>query len=395
MGTARARTAGVRRDADGRLNGRRLPVLHLRGEPRALGVEYGRSVAGLIKDNIRVYFHRFAEEAELPAAEVLRRSGRYWEALEGYSPEFAAMVEGIAEGCGAPLLEIAAVNLRYELLYSEFSRIGKATLGASPSPAGECTTFAVLPEAARGGRLLVGQNWDWIPEVAGVVLHVTLPDGLRVLCFSEAGIAGGKFGLNSAGLGLAVSGLLSDADDWSRLGRPFHVRTWEALCATTIEGALSAAGGGIHSCSASFIVAEALAPGQGRAVNLETAPVGTRAVAPRGGLLVHANHFLDPGALGLWEPMVEERQSTYHRHRRMEELLTQAIARGPVSVETLRRALRDHDGSPESVCRHPNPAHPEGERYQTMVSAVMDLHARAMHIAAGPPCSARYQRWSL
>ncbi len=374
---------------------RGLPVLRLSGDPRARGLAHGRLATGLIAHNIRLYLRRFEEDAELPASEVLRRSARCWEALRWHSPEYAAMVEGVAEGCGAPLMEIVAMNLRYELLYSEFSRIGMATLGRAPSPAGECTAFAVLPEVARAGHLLMGQNWDWIPGVAGVVLLVALPSGHRVLCFSEAGIAGGKFGLNSAGVGLAVSGLLSDADDWSRLGRPFHVRTWEALCSTTLDEALFAAGAGPHSCSASFIIAEAAAPGKGRATNLEVSPAGTRSTAPRGGLLVHANHFIDPGALGLWEPMVEERLSTYHRHRRLEELLTGASARGPISARVLRMLLRDHDGIPESVCRHPNPSHPEGERYQTEASVIIDLHARTMQIASGPPCSGSYRRLSL
>ncbi len=55
-------------------------------------------------------------------------------------------------------------------------------------------------------------------------------DGLRTLSFTEAGIFGGKIGLNSAGLGLTVNGLTTTDDDWSRLSKPFHVRCYE-ICA--------------------------------------------------------------------------------------------------------------------------------------------------------------------
>ncbi len=375
--------------------GHSLPLVRLAGTPRQVGEAHGKAVADLIAHNLEVYFRRFAEETRLDRDEVFRRAGTYWPEVRTQSPEFAAMVEGIAAGAQRPLLEIVALNLRYELLYTEFSRIGQADLGGVPAPAGECTAFAVLPEASADGHLRIGQNWDWFPEVAGLLLHVTRPDGLRVLCFTEAGIAGGKIGLNSAGLGLVVNGLLSNEDDWSRLGRPFHLRTWEVLCSTTLAGAVEAVTRDDRSCSANFLVGKAGSSGEGAAVDLEAAPRGICAHEPVAGMLAHANHFRDPERLGIWEPIVEEKRSTYHRCRRMERLLADAAARGPVAGGTLQEILRDHDERPDSICRHPNPALPEAERYQTVVSIIMDLHAGRMHAAAGPPCVSAYQEYEV
>jgi isopenicillin-N N-acyltransferase-like protein len=371
-----------------------LPLLRLGGAPRAIGEVHGRAAADLIAHNLDVYFRRFAAEVLLPREEVLRRTTRYWATVPGHSPEFAAMVEGIAEGARQPLLEVAALNLRYELLYTEFSRIGRTALGGLPAPAGECTAFAVLPAASADGHLRLGQNWDWFPGIAGLLLHVARPDGLSVLCFTEAGIAGGKIGLNSAGLGLAVNGLLSDQDDWSALGRPFHVRTWEVLCSRTLDDAVQAVARGHRSCSANFVIGQAVAPGDGAAVNVETAPRVVNAQPLAGGVFAHANHFLDADRLGIRQPLDEERRSTYHRCARMDGLLATAADRGPIGVETLQAILRDHDERPDSICRHPSPALPDGERYQTIVSVIMDLHDGRMH-AAGQPCQTAYQEYRV
>lgn len=372
-----------------------LPVLDLAGSPWEIGVAHGRAAAGRIAHNLDIYFRRFAEEAELPREEVIRRTARSWPLIRARSPEFAAMVEGIASGAGVPLLDVAAVNLRFEFMYGEFSRMGRRDLAGLPSPAGACTSFAVLPEASADGHLRVGQNWDWIPGVVGLLLNVTRPDGLRVLCFTEAGVAGGKIGQNSAGVGLAINGLLSSEDDWSRMGRPFHARTWDVLCSHTLEAAADAAAGGDRACSANFLIAQAKGAGRGAAVSVETAPGAVCHLYPAAGVLVHANHFRDPGKLGVWQPLIEERRSTYHRCRRMERLLAEAVASGGLDAGRLEDVLRDHDGHPESICRHPNLALPEADRHETVASVIMDLHEGCMRVAPGPPCRAAYQEHAL
>ncbi len=372
-----------------------LPLLRLSGEPRSIGEAHGRAAAEMIAHNLSVYFARFAEEALLDRDEVLRRAARYWPEVRAQSAEFAAMIEGIASGANQPLLDVAALNLRFELLYAEFSRIAQADLGGVPAPAGDCTAFAVLPAVSADGHLRIGQNWDWIPDVAGLVQHVTRPDGLRVLSFTEAGIAGGKIGLNSAGVGLVVNGLLSNEDDWSRLGRPFHARAWEVLCSTTLDGAADAVTRGLRSCSANFLIGKADADGSGSAVDIETAPRGFCAHDPVAGTLAHANHFIDPDRLGIWQPIVEDRRSTYHRCAQMERRLADAAGCGPISDGTLREILRDHTGHPDSICRHPNPLLPASESYATVASIVSDLHGRRLQAASGPPCVNAYSEFDV
>lgn len=363
-----------------------LPVLELGGEPYELGYEHGTQAQALVAHNLGLYFRRFREEVGLARDEVLRRAGVRLERLESEHPDYAAMVAGIADGAGLPILDIAALNARYELFYGEFAQQGLR--------GNACTAFALLPGAAGNGHLLLGENWDWFPGVAGLWLHIRR-EGLSLLCFTEAGIAGGKIGLNSAGVGLCLNGLVSHLDRWDGEGMPLHVRCWEILSSGSAEAAAAVVEQGPSPCSANFLLAQAGGAGQGAILDLERTPTGTARLEPKGGFLVHANHFLAPEKLGVREHLAEERHSTYLRQRRMEELLAQALAKGRVGVEVLQGMLGDHEGFPDSVCRHPDPALPAQVRYGTVLSAVMDLHERRIWYTSGPCCQTGFHELSL
>jgi isopenicillin-N N-acyltransferase-like protein len=290
-----------------------------------------------------------------------------------------AGMQGIAEGAGCGLDEVLALNVRYEILYYQFTRNALAD---------GCTSFAVLPEASGNGHLLLGQNWDWIPQVQGAVLHTVEPDGLETLSFTEAGIFGGKIGLNSAGLGLGVNGLQTTSDDWSRLSPPYHVRCYQILRCQEFEDALQVVSGAPRACSTNFLIAQA----PDRVADLEAAPDQVRALGCANGYLVHTNHFLDPATLGVAEPPRPRWSSTYHRLARLRELLDAAR---PLGIAAIQACLRDHQQYPNSVCCHEDPALPPGQRYLTVTSAVMDLHTRELYLSDGPPCQSEYQRMVL
>jgi isopenicillin-N N-acyltransferase-like protein len=357
-------------------------VLDLPGEPYAAGYEHGRRAAALIAANLAVYFDRFQREAQLPPDEVRARARRYLRVIEDRDPAYAEGMRGVADGSGASLIDVAVLNARYELIYSQYSSINQAK--TAHVPAGGCTAFAVTPDASADAHLWLGQNWDWFPQVRGLVMRVQQPDGLTVAAFTEAGIVGGKIGMNSAGLGLVINGLLSNRDDWTRLHTPFHVRTWRMLQAATLADAVAVVTGEERSCSANFLLAHA--NGRAEVVNVEAAPHATCALGPTEGLLAHANHFVDPDALQVWQPLDEETTSTYQRVARMQQLLRAGRQAGTLDASGLMAILRDHADHPDSICRHPNPGLPEEERVETVVSVLEDLTARRMYVAAGTPC---------
>lgn len=356
-----------------------LPVLYLSGTPYEQGLQHGQRLKDRIAQNVEVYFERFESEARLSRTEVLARAVTYGEAIASQSPDYFAGIRGVAEGSGLDFDQLLALNVRYEILYYQLS---------ANAMGDGCTSFALLPGTSANGHLLMGQNWDWIPQVQGAVLHTVEPDGLEAISFTEAGIVGGKIGLNSAGLGLAVNGLHTTDDDWSRLSKPFHVRCYEILRARDLQSAAQVVTGSERACSTNFLIAQI----PDRVADIEAAPNQTRTLGPDNGFLIHTNHFLDTDALGVVEPPREEWSSTHHRLDRLSDLLA---SKHPVTMEDIQRYLRDHQTYPHSVCCHEDPDLPPGERYRTVTSVVMDLHTRELYLSDGPPCQSSSDRVTL
>jgi isopenicillin-N N-acyltransferase like protein len=301
-------------------------------------------------------------------------------------------MEGVAMGSATKLLEITALNVRYELMYSQFSKIG---LRPRP-PASGCTAFGALPSATVNRHVLLAQNWDWIPEVEGLFLKIQPSTGSSVLCFTEAGVVGGKIGLNSEGIGLVINGLVSNKDDWARLRKPFHVRCWEILGSKTLREAVTMVTRGQRSCSANFLIGQQRRLGSGEVINVESAPESALTISSEDGVLAHTNHFTHPEKLRIKQVLDEERKSTLHRFSRINQLL-KPIRRGEekLSLTKAQTMLQDHNGKPESVCRHPNSNFPEYERYRTVVSVAMDLYTRQVKASMGSPCEVPYQSLRL
>jgi len=361
-----------------------FPVIALPGEPYADGAAHGRAAGAAIADNLRIYYDRFQREARLTPEETRQRARRYLALIDRVDPGYGVAMRGVAEGAGISLDDVAVLNARYELLYSQYSTINRAETTPRGMPAGGCTAFAVTPDASADGHLYLGQNWDWFPGVRGVVLRRAAGEA-RVVAFTEAGIVGGKIGMNASGLGLVINGLLSSCDDWSHLHTPFHVRTWRILHARSLREAARVVTDEPRSCSANFLLGQF--DGTAEVVNIEAAPEATCALAPEGGVLAHANHFVDPDRLEIWQPLAEEKTSTYHRADRMHRLLVEGATRRVLDAATLMGILRDHEGRPDSICRHPNPALPEEERVETVVSVIEDLTAGRFYVAGGTPCT--------
>ena len=356
-----------------------LPVVEIDGTPFEQGRQHGLALRDQIERNLEVYYDRFLTEGKLDADEVRRRAAAFVPLLQSF-PDYFASIRGIAETSHQDLTDLVMLNMRYELLYYQYSV--NPVLG----PDG-CTSFGLLPEATSNGHVLLGENWDWIPEVAGAVLH-TREDGLETLSFTEAGIVGGKIGLNSHGVGLAINGLLSTSDDWSRQVKPFAVRCYEILRSPHIDTALPIITGVRRACSTNFVVGQP----PDRAVDIEAAPDTTCAFYTQRGALAHTNHFVDPTHLGVEEPISERRPHSYTRLQRMGELLE---VRRPLSVGDVQECLRDHDNYPDSVCRHYNSDDPPEEECVTVVSVVMELNELTLWITDGSPCEHVYEAYRL
>ena len=360
-----------------------LPVLHLTGTAYEQGVQHGQQLQSRIARNLEVYFARFELEAGLPKPEVLNRASRYAGAIAGQNPAYFDGMRGVADGSGFPLEEIAALQVRYEILYYQYGK------NAGSEDVDGCTAFAVLPEASANSHLLVGQNWDWIPQVQGAVLHTTDPDGLQTLAFTEAGIVGGKIGFNSAGVALAINGMMSTDDDWSRLAKPFHVRCYEILRSRDFDAAVSVVTSEARACSTNFLIAQT----PGRVVDIEAAPGKLRLLECEGGCLVHTNNFTDPEEIGVAEPPNPKREFSKGRRSRMAELLARHET---ISIADIQTDLQDHLRYPYGICRHAAVGiEPPQNHAITVTAVIMDVTAQTLMLTDGVPCENPFQTVTL
>ncbi|MBC7318276.1 peptidase C45 [Candidatus Bipolaricaulota bacterium] len=349
-----------------------FPVLDLPGNPKEAGLVHGRVLSREIHENLKLYRERWEEELGLSWEEGLRRARVHLARLEVYSPQHCLSVLGVAEGASITLEEAAFLDGRYELFYAEF---------AKRDFRGECSSLAILPERSCEGRLLLAQNWDWFPGVRGAWLRFS-SYGISILAFTEAGIPGGKIGINSRGLALCVSGLVSPFDRWDGEGLPFHARASAILSSATFEEALEWANFQPSPCSVHFLL------GQGdKVLGVEISPNGNFILQPRDGVLVHTNHFL---AADFPVPFGTDWRFSSARQKRLEELFAQYRQ---LDLPAIWAILSDHFGFPESICRHFSHQKIEPQ-YVTVLSCILDPQAGRIHYKPGPPCetSLRYAR---
>ncbi len=90
----------------------------------------------------------------------------------------------------------------------------------------------------------------------------------------------------------------------------------------------------------------------GVAIDCECAPDETFQVHAQQGLLVHANHWQSPVALGkLRDTGIMNTPDSLYRDLRVRDLLTPHL--GDITTDAVKHALFDDFASPWSVCRPP------------------------------------------
>ena len=359
-----------------------LPHFTFSGTSYEQGLSHGEALKDSIEQNIAVYLNRFETEAGMGKKELIDNAGIYLDILREQSPEYVNGINGISESSNLDLCEIALLNLRYELLYHA---LGKRFLKESVDG---CTAFGLLPEATENNHLIMGQNWDWIPGVACVLITNIDPDGLRRRSFTEAGVFGGKPGMNSEGIGLTVNGMYSTSDNWARLYKPFHLRCYEVLRAKSMDEALGALTNTARSCTANFIVGHA----PRGVVNVELAPDNLRLIDPEDGVISHANHFDDPNVLGVSEPPNPRRFLSEYRQQR---LLTLLYKNKPINIPDIQNILKDHGNNPQSICRHRDDSLPESQHTITKAAMIMDLEEKKLWVTDGQPCKSEFEEFCL
>ncbi|WP_306334997.1 C45 family peptidase [Streptomyces sp. KL118A] len=373
---------------------RTLPVIEISGTPVERGRQYGEAVRPQLRAALGYYEEAFGRSAGLTWDRVTARAARWLEPVRAHAPHYVDEMQGIADGAGATLLDVLALNARGEVIYDKSFADMASDEEAAEEPAEGCTSFAAYGEASGDGHVYAGQNWDWRAGVADtvVMLRVVQPPKPTLIMQVEAGQIG-RQGANSAGIALNANGLGGRFDE--QVGLPQTVVRRSVLDRATITDALD-----VLCRTRAHIASNALLTcREGFAIDLETTPAGHGWMYATDGLLVHGNHYQAgvPAALAAdYRPLSSD--SLVRVPRAEQGLRALRASTGPdESLKLIKQAMSDHLGLPESLCTHPDPRQPAVKHWTTLVSSCADLTSGDYRVTAGTPCDRDYQHmpWNL
>jgi isopenicillin-N N-acyltransferase-like protein len=364
-----------------------LPLLELGPDPRERGSVHGSTLAAAIRDNVETYLSRF-EAGGSDRRTILGESEQWLAFMQKDNAEYAEEMAAVARASAVSLTEIAMLNARYEITYSVFGAEAQ-TANARPEQEG-CTSFGLMPDATANGHTILCQNWDWLEKVRGrtfvqrVRRSSTPGEGKPdFVGFSEAGIVGSKMGVNAAGIGLCVNGIVTPRDGANGIRKPFHVRCKEILDAWRFDQALAPVVQTDRTASSNFLIGHA----DGEIIDIEATPDHCAYIYPENGLVVHANHLVKESRVA--SQMERIAPNTLYRGPRLERLLRAKL--GKIDFDLLRAAMTDHFSAPAAICRHADTALPEAKRVITVAAIVLDLDERVLYATDGQLCQSDFQ----
>lgn len=354
------------------------------GGPVERGRQHGEAFADEIERNAEFYLEHFAENG-VDEATARRHADQFIDRIADYNESYAEEMRGVAAGSGVPLEEVTLINVRHTILYSAYATLDEG------EPDGDsvegCTSFGLEPEITANGHTYLGQNWDWKAPLELFLMEIRRDDAPDFLALTEAGMVGGKFGLNEHGIGVVVNGLTTPEDGHDPYRKPAHVRGREILDAERLDLAIDPIVSTPRPTSRNYVLGRP----SGEIIDVETAPDAFEFLYPEDHVLTHTNHFQQRHSV---ESTLERRvPHSVSRGRRIRRLFEKASADGPVTEADIKDCLRDHVGRPRSVCRHVDEA--AGSLSRTNASVIMDLDERRFLITDGPPCATEYEEYLI
>ena len=363
----------------------RFPFVSVSGTPYERGLAHGAAVGDRVRRGVALYGG---------ALDALDYHGTERRALiEGFARQIEALgshyveeMRGIADGAGVEFTDVVMINARTEVV-AKARRERHVTARREPEEG--CTGVVVLGPRSRTGSLLHAQNWDWRAECAetGIVLRVLREDGPDFLTFVEAGGLA-RSGLNEAGIAITANYLESDRD-FRQEGVPLALIRRMVLEQSHFALAVKAVATTPKACSNNMMISTV----EGFAVDFECAPDEAFAVYPDRELIVHANHWVSPIALGkLKDTGIANTPDSVYRDWRVRRLLDAAGEK--IGTADIKRALFDDFATPYSVCRPPRPSS-NSNLSATVAMVVLEPGEGTMEVAPLPALQREFTRYSL
>ena len=343
----------------------------VRGTPYERGRTYGQLCRDEISVSIKSYQILFEGLKGISWEDARKVSEHYLSLTRDFEPDYAEEMRGIAEGAHVDLLDIAALNARTEIMYSQ----------SPEADVKECTTLSLMAPATEDGRVLAAQNWDYSKRLRDsvVIVRISQEDKPNFVMVAEAGMIGG-IGMNDRGIAVMLNALSTTVPCQ---GIPLRARMRAMLEAENLSDAY------VKGSHAPFSVANLIATHKdGVAIGFEMDSETVEPMIPEDGVLLHTNHYIGPKMYLAHD--VNPRGSSYIRLQRIKALVK--ACHGRITIEDVMRMLRDHAGYPYSICDHENMKDPVVKRDATNFGIIMDLSENCMYLSPGNPCENEFEK---
>jgi isopenicillin-N N-acyltransferase-like protein len=347
--------------------------IECRGTAYEIGLQYGKAARGNIHKALALLIAGLAMSPHRANRdEILACSRKYLANVRAFDPSGIDRVRGMADGAGIGFDEAFAIHCYLELVFN------------FPYMAGMCTSFGATGPATKNGITMIGQNIDWHPDTPLDLLRIRHSDGFEQMTIAFFGTP--CYSLTSAGIGNCSNLTLSPMGPVTN-HIPLSFYLFKAMRQKTFEDAFE-----VLRNSARGLGYYHLADAGGNLLGIESIYDRYAILDPENGLLVHANHYEtqdyaeNDGARAFIT-------DSFQRAPRLRRLMGEH--QGSLTPEIMMALLADHDGHPNSICRHVDRAKPPEFASMSKASFIMLPAERKMYICAGPPCENTYKEYAL
>jgi isopenicillin-N N-acyltransferase like protein len=332
-----------------------LPVVHVAGTHAEVGAQIGRASAAAVQRTVASVTPEQVEAAR-PYREVTERE----------LPWLVAELDAVADAAGGHRLAVFAAGIE--------------ELDGPSEGEGACSDLVARPPASVDGHLWVAHNNDLSPGVEPDIVATEWRVPGDPVVFTIGIGPWISVGFNSAGLALTGNEV---APNDNRIGIPRLLHVRDILRRRTLDEAVEAALNPHRASSYNTILSHR----DGGVVNVEGSATDAELIRPGAdGTLAHTNHYVSQKMLP-YEGDPEYAAGSAVRYRRALEWL----APGQITEHVLRRALQDHTGAPNSLCRHPE----HGSQSKTVFWCLSDVTEGTVTFGRGNPCDSLDQHYAF
>jgi isopenicillin-N N-acyltransferase-like protein len=351
------------------------PFVRVGGTHRDMGRQIGEACTVQVRRSVETA-HKLLDDAyddlQLTWDGAQTQARKYLPFAQERYPQYVEEMLGIAEGAGVSFDDVVVLNA-LEAVTGDALHLTK------------CTSMAVNEQRTADGHVLIAHNEDWLPEDEADVflVHATPNDEPPFIAMTYGGLLP-NVGFNAHGIAQCCDSVYPTD---SRIGIPRVVVSRAVLAARTLGDAIHCAISPHRAAGYNHLIAHE----SGELYNVEVSARRFAILYGLDGYIVHTNFYQD-AQMQMIEYDPDELVGTRVRYFRALRLLLGVQMH---TVKSLQAILRDHINYPNSICNHAEHDLDPLDREKTINAIVMDLNARALHIAWGNPCTHAYHTYHL